>query len=128
MIRIDRSPQGPVNYNIVYSLDNFSTYSSIYNLSNISSTNPQSYTINTTSINSLNANESIDFRLYCWGASSSNGTMDIEGLVPTYSPYGWQPSSLVSNDPGIAVLGCTASIPVSNSSIWPVNTSSVKIE
>ena len=124
MIRIDRSPQGPINFELLYSTDNFVSYSSIYNLQNISSANPQTYAINTSTINTLTSNELITFRLYCWGATSSVGTMDIEGFIPTYSPYGWQPSNSVSSDPGVAFLGCTASIPVANASIWPINLSS----
>ena len=128
MIRIDRSPQGPINFELLYSTDNFVSYSSIYNLQNISSANPQTYAVNTSTINTLTSNELITFRLYCWGATSSVGTMDIEGFIPTYSPYGWQPSNSVSSDPGLAFLGCTASITVANASIWPINVSSVKIE
>ena len=105
MIRIDRSPQGPINFELLYSIDNFVSYSSIYNLQNISSANPQTYTVNTSTINTLTSNELITFRLYCWSASSSVGTMDIEGFIPTYSPYGWQPSNSVSSNPGVAFLG-----------------------
>lgn len=128
MIRMDRSPQGPVNFELIFSTDNFTTSASVFNLQNISSTNPSTYTINTSTINNLMSGETIYFRMYCWGATSSNGTMDIEGFTPTYTPDGWQPSNQASSDPGIAFLGCTSAIPVSNSSIWPVNNSSVKID
>jgi hypothetical protein len=41
--------------------DNFTTSASIFNLQNISSTNPSTYTINTSTINNLMSGETIYF-------------------------------------------------------------------
>ncbi len=127
-IIIDRSPSGPNHYEIQYSLDGFNTSFSLFNQHHITSSTPQTYVIDLQSIPTLSVGQFISIRLYAWGATSPTGTLDIEGFIPTYQSDGWTPSVAIGQDPGIAILGCTSAIPVSNPNIWPQSISSVKLD
>lgn len=102
-IKMDRSGSGPPNVQIEYSTNAFSSAgTSVYN-DNVSSSG-SIHTINLTSIATINATNTITFRIFAWGATSSGGTFDIESFSNTYTANGWTPT--ISN-PGVAIEGCT---------------------
>lgn len=77
-IRIDRSGTGPNNYLLEYSFDAFSTAGTeALSANNVTSTSPITYTATT---NPSNFTGTVTYRLFAWGASSINGTLDIEEL------------------------------------------------
>ena len=96
-IRVDRSSTGPANWQIFYSLDNFTTSGIDITGLQIAPDPGANFNFNTLNINS-GAEGTISFRLYAWGASSSAGTFDIEGVAAWSEPIGLP-------DPGIRLIG-----------------------
>lgn len=122
-IKMGRSGTGPNNVEIEYSTDAFSTTgSSVYN--GTVSTIESVHTVTLTGITTFCATDVITFRIFAWGASSANGTFDIEGLDNTYTAQGWTPT--ISN-PGIAIEGLTTPQNPTNISNTSVSNNSTTI-
>jgi hypothetical protein len=110
-IRLDRSPSGPRKFQLEYSLNAFNSSFVSLNSDSIR-VSGSTHTIYLTGISTLSAGDVITFRIYAWGATASNGTLDVEGLSSPYTANGWTPSI---SSPGIAFKGCT--LPVNPTSI-----------
>ena len=115
-IRLDRSPSGPRKFQLEYSLNAFNSSSVSLNSDSIR-VSGSIHTISLTGISTLSAGAVITFRIYAWGATATNGTLDVEGFSSSYSANGWTPSI---TSPGIAFKGCSLPVDptsVSNSSL-----------
>jgi len=115
-IRLDRSPSGPRKFQLEYSLNAFNSSSVSLNSDSIR-VSGSIHTISLTGISMLSAGAVITFRIYAWGATATNGTLDVEGFSSSYSANGWTPSI---TSPGIAFKGCSLPVDptsVSNSSL-----------
>ncbi len=73
--RLDRSNSGPPNYVIRSSVDGYTSDLATGTISASGST--------ITDVFSLSSTSAITIRIYCYGASSSAGTMDVEGFTGT---------------------------------------------
>lgn len=77
-IRIDVSGTGPDFYEIFASTDGFSTSNSIFFFDTAGNTQGVDHNILTPSLSNITGG--VEFRLVGWGATSPNGTMDIETI------------------------------------------------
>jgi hypothetical protein len=104
-IRLLRNNNGPQDWQIFYSSDDFVSISTPLGTPQTATTAEINYNINSLLINSGDGG-TVTFRLYAWNANNNGGTFSIAG-DPTWSNFG-------VIDPGARVLGTINTTPLNS--------------
>ena len=103
-IRIDVSGTGPDFYQVLASTDNFASSSVVLDVDTMDNTDGIDYNV---ALGLVGLNGDVTFRLVGWGATSGNGTLDIETIdFANGGTYGIRLNGNLVPTPGaIAVAG-----------------------